>query len=50
MLKQELPQGVGTDKLIDSSGDFITNGVVAGMTVRNVSTGEYCGNLLGNSN
>ena len=32
--------GVGTDKLIDSSGDFITNGVVAGMTVRNVSTGN----------
>lgn len=32
--------GVGTDKLIDSSGDFITNGVVPGMTVRNVSTGN----------
>lgn len=32
--------GVSTDKLIDSSGDFITNGVVAGMTVRNVSTGN----------
>lgn len=32
--------GVGADKLIDSSGDFITNGVVAGMTVRNVSTGN----------
>lgn len=39
-IKTGTTTGVSTDKLVDSSGDFITNGVVAGMTVRNVSTGN----------
>ena len=39
-IKTGTTTSASTDKLVDTGGDFITNGVVAGMTVRNVSTGN----------